>query len=51
VTGKIQGGISYALTEWMRVFYEVGVQAQWNITANDFTTQLEPMRIGFGFSF
>lgn len=51
VTGKIQGGVSYALTEWMRVFYEAGVQAQWVITANDFTIQLEPMRIGFGFSF
>nr|WP_319472750.1 hypothetical protein [uncultured Sphaerochaeta sp.] len=51
VTGKIQGGISYALTEWMRVFYEAGVQAQWIITTNGFNIQLEPMRIGFGFSF
>ncbi|MGH0052831.1 MAG: hypothetical protein ACQ5SW_05535 [Sphaerochaetaceae bacterium] len=51
LTGKIQGGISYALTEWVRVFYEAGVQAQWIITENDFSLQLEPMRIGFGFSF
>jgi hypothetical protein len=51
VTGKIQGGVSYALTEWMRVFYEAGVQAQWVITTGDLSIQLEPMRIGFGFSF
>ncbi len=51
VTGKIQGGLSYAITEWMRFFYEAGVQAQWNITGEDFSIQLEPMRVGFGFSF
>ncbi|MGE4453133.1 MAG: hypothetical protein AB7D92_01250 [Sphaerochaeta sp.] len=51
VTGKIQGGLSYAITEWMRFFYEAGVQAQWNISGEDFSIQLEPMRVGFGFSF
>jgi len=51
ITGKIQAGISYNLTDWMRFFYEAGVQAQWDISASSYSISLEPARIGFGFSF
>ncbi len=50
LTAKVQGGFSYALTDFLRFFYQAGIQAQWAITDAKFTVALEPMRIGFSFS-
>lgn len=51
LTAKAMGGISYLLTEQLSFFYQAGLQARWNISDMNMTFSLEPMRVGFSFSF
>lgn len=51
LTAKVMGGFSYEIIRDLRFFYQAGIQAQWVITKPDFTLTLEPMRVGFSYSF
>ncbi len=51
LTAKVSAGFSYEIVKDLRFFYQAGIQAQWMITKNDFTVSLEPMHIGFSYSF
>jgi len=51
LTAKVTGGFSYEIVKNLRFFYQAGIQAQWVITAPDFNLSLEPMHIGFSYSF
>lgn len=51
LTAKVLGGFSYEIVENLRFFYQAGIQAQWVITSPDFNFSLEPMRVGFSYSF
>ncbi len=49
---KLSAGVTYAISESFRMFYEVGVGATYNFQdSTSFTFVLEPIRIGVGFSF
>lgn len=51
LSAKVLGGFSYEIVRNLRFFYQAGIQAQWVITKPDFTLTLEPMRVGFSYSF
>ncbi len=51
LTAKVLAGFSYEIVRNMRFFYQSGIQAQWVITSSDFKLTLEPMRVGFSYSF
>lgn len=51
LTAKASAGFSYEIVKDLRFFYQAGIQARWMITKNDFTVSLEPMHIGFSYSF
>lgn len=51
IRAKLYAGISYAITRQFGFFYQAGFEALWNITDSDLTFALEPMRIGFSYSF
>ena len=51
LTAKVSAGFSYEIVKDLRFFYQAGIQARWMITKNDFTVSLEPMHIGFSYSF
>lgn len=51
LSAKVLGGFSYEIVKNMRFFYQGGIQAQWVLTKSDFTLSLEPMHIGFSYSF
>ncbi|NLK05335.1 MAG: hypothetical protein GX315_03135 [Spirochaetales bacterium] len=48
---KLNAGISYAITRQFRFFYQAGLEMLWNITDSDLRFALEPMRVGFSYSF
>lgn len=48
---KLYAGISYAITRQFRFFYQAGLEMLWNITDSDLSFALEPMRVGFSYSF
>jgi len=51
IRAKLYAGISYAITRQFGFFYQAGVEALWNITDPDLCFGLEPMRVGFTYSF
>ena len=49
--GKLSAGVTYAISDSFRMFYEVGVGATYNFTSPSFRFVMEPIRVGIGFSF
>lgn len=50
VAVRAQGGISYALTQNLSLFYEAGIGARYGMKQG-FTAGLEPVKIGFSYAF
>lgn len=50
VAARAQAGISYALTERLSLFYEAGIGARYGV-GSGFSASLEPIKIGFSYSF
>lgn len=49
---KLTGGVTYAISDSFRIFYEVGVASTYNFKeSSSFRLALEPIRVGVGFSF
>lgn len=49
---KLTGGVTYAISDSFRIFYEVGVASTYNFKeSTSFRLALEPIRVGVGFSF
>lgn len=51
LTAKAMAGVSYMLTEQLSIFYQAGLQTRWNFNKSTITFSLQPMRVGFNFSF